>query len=208
MEAQLWIGPAIVAALISGIVTIGSWVVGSARERRLQAALREERVRDVQTALLADVRSYRHRYFAVDLDALRKDVVDRIAAAPAEAPFTPFVPRDHGSLLWASIAREVHILPTEVIDPVVLFFSQLETISALIDDLRSDRYWSLGQSRRAAMYTDYIELRRFSVQLAHDAERALQAGLRLPALNNSAQAPSDPRSASAVSAASADVEKG
>ncbi|WP_026380907.1 hypothetical protein [Afifella pfennigii] len=202
MEVELLIGPAIVAAFISALVTIVSWIVSNRRERRLEAERRAERVRDVQSALLADIRSYRHRYFDTDLDAHLAKVVGQMQAATQEQPFTPFVPRENRSLVWASVARDVHILPIGVIDPVVLFFSQIETISALIEDLRSDRYWSLDAPRREAMYRDYILLRKYSVQLAEDAERALLAALGVPPSSSSVPAPSDPKSASEEAAAS------
>jgi hypothetical protein len=84
--------------------------------------------------------------------------------------------------LWPSIVQEVHILPNEVIDPVILFFSQLETIRNFVEDMRSDRFVMLEPARKAAMYRDYVRMVKFLVLLAGKAEGALarSLGVELP----------------------------
>ena len=93
--------------------------------------------------------------------------------------YTPFVPREPGSLLWSSIAQEVHILPNEVIEPVVLFFSQLETIRYFVEDLRSEQFAGLESARKIAMLQDYVRMMKYLVLLADEAERALAHSLRI-----------------------------
>ena len=179
MEA--WIGSAVVAVVISSLVTIAGWYATHRSERLLQAARRQERIQDIQTALLADIRSTKHRFQEVDLDRHLEQVTALITGAHDGKSYTPFVPREPGSLLWASIVPEVHILPNEVIDPVVLFFSQLESIRHFVDDLRSDSFDQMEQSRKLLMFQDYVRMMKFLVQLGDEAERALSLSLGVAA---------------------------
>jgi hypothetical protein len=187
---EAWIGSAIIAVVISSLVTIAGWYATHRSERLLEAARRQERILDIQTALLADIRSTGHRFRLIDLDRHLAEMVAQIQGAPEGGDYTPFVPREPGSLLWSSVAHEVHILPNDVIDPVVLFFSQLETIRYFVDDLRSDRFVSLDRARKVAMYEDYVRMMKYLVQLADNAQRALDDSLDELAISNPAVDPS------------------
>jgi hypothetical protein len=156
------------------------------RDARLQQAaiereraLREERIQDMQTALLADIKSYPHRVLGSDLDHHFQHICGQIEAAPPSDPFTPFVPREPPTQLWTLVAKEVHLLPAAVIDPVVSFYTQVEAIRLFADDLRSARFARLSTSRKIAMYRDYIELKKYAAKLAEDAVQALLHALDL-----------------------------
>jgi hypothetical protein len=200
MEA--WIGSAVIAVVISSLVTIAGWYATHRSERMLEAARRQELVQDIQTALLADIRSTGHRFRQIDLDQHLKDMSTQILAVTDSDDYTPFVPGEPGSLLWESVAHEVHILPNDVIESVVVFFSQLETIRFFVDDLRGERYAGLSKTRKAAMYEDYVRMMKYLVQLADDAERALERSLGItPGVSNPAAVRSSPSAASAQGAA-------
>jgi hypothetical protein len=188
MEA--WIGSAVIAVVISSLVTIAGWYATHRSERMLETARRQERIQDIQTALLADIRSTNHRFQEVDLDAHLEQVT---ALIEQSSGFTPFVPREPGSLLWDSIVPEVHILPNEVIEPVVLFFSQLETIRYFVEDLRSDQFAILKSERKVAMFQDYVRMMKYLVQLAEEADRQLSRSLGIgSAVSNSVAGRSSP----------------
>ena len=175
-----WIGSAVVAVVISSLVTVIGWYITLRHERTREAERRRERIEDIQTALLADIRSTIHRFQAANPDRNLGGVVPFVESAAGDLGLTPFVPREPGSLLWSSIAQEVHILPNDVIDPVVLFFSQLETIRYFVDDLRSDQFASLDRTRKIAMPQDYIGMAKYLVLLADEAESALARSLGIP----------------------------
>lgn len=186
------------------------------RDARLQQAaidreraLREERIQDMQTALLADIKSYPHRVSGSDLDLHYELIREQIEAAPPSDPFTPFVPREPPTQLWTLVAKEVHLLPAGVIDPVVSFYTQVEAIKLFADDLRSDRFAGLSTRRKVAMYRDYIELKKYAAELAEDALQALLRALDLRP-NNQELVPSALKQASEGVAAeySEDVEQG
>jgi hypothetical protein len=188
---------AVIAVVISSLVTVAGWYISLRHERRREAERREEKIWDYQTALLADIRSTSSQFANVDFDRHLDDVIALIEGASQDHPYTPFVPRAPGSLMWQSISQEVHILPTEVIDPVVLFFSQLETIRNFVEDLRSDQFARLEKSRKVAMYRDYIRMWRLASRQATEAQGALRNALGLSPLSSSGQVRSGPRSASA-----------
>ena len=177
MEA--WIGSAVIAVVISSIVTIAGWYATHRSERMLEVARRQEKIQDYQTALLADIRSTGHRFRQIDLDSHLAEMLAQIEGAPEGHDYTPFVPGEPGSLLWSSVAHEVHILPNDVIEPVVLFFSQLETIRYFVEDLRSERYTALDKARKAAMYGDYVRMMKYLVQLVDSAQSALERSLEI-----------------------------
>ena len=147
-----WIQSAVIAVVISSFITVIGWFVAHGSERRLEAARRQEKIQDFQTALLADIRSTISRFTDLDYDRHLEDVVALIESAPRDRPYTPFVPREPGSLVWPSVAGEVHILPNQVIDAIVVYFSQLETIRLFVEDLRTELFAGLEPHRKADMY--------------------------------------------------------
>jgi hypothetical protein len=181
-----WIGSAVVAVVISSLVTVVGWFMSIRHERVRENERRVERIEDIQAALLADIRSTSHRFVQIDLDRHLEQVVALISRVPPGQSFTPFVPREPGSLLWPSIAQEVQILPNAVIDPVVLFFSQLESVRYFVDDLRSEEFAALEPERKINMFQDYVRMMKYLVLLAGDAEAALAHSLGLPLVSSSA----------------------
>jgi hypothetical protein len=190
---DVWIGSAVLAVVISSIVTVAGWFMTLRHERLREVERRQERIEDIQTALLADIRSSRHRFSQTDLDQHLEDIEARINGASGDEGYTPFVPREPGSLLWASTAGEVHILPNEVIDAVVIYFSQLETIRLFAEDLRAGRFAALDPARKIAMYRDYIKMAKYLIDLSAEAERVLAQSLEIELpVNNPASGRSNP----------------
>ena len=150
-------------------------------ERLLETARRQEKIQDFQTALSRTSAAPVIGFEQIDLDRHLEEMVAQIESAPEGRDYTPFVPREPGSLLWPSVSQEVHILPNEVIDPVVLFFSQLETVRHFVDDLRSDRFAALERARKIAMYQDYVRMMKYLVLLADDADARIEQIARDPA---------------------------
>jgi len=200
-----WIESAVIAVVISSLVTVAGWYATHRSERVLEAARRRERVQDIQTALLADIRSTTNRFQVADPDQHLERVVALFRSASPDGSYTPFVPREPGSLLWSSIAAEVHILPTDVIEPVVLFFSQLETIRFFVDDLRSERYAELEQARKIAMFEDYVKMSKYLVHLGREADTALSRSLGVTPVSSSGGVRSSPSAASGREAAAEGV---
>lgn len=203
MDPALWIGPAIVAAVIAGLINVAGWFVTSRQTLRLERVRRAERVIDTQTALLAEIRSDLQNFLGLNVDDEIAAIERKLKAAPPAEPYVPFVPRDSGSAVFTAIVPTISVLPTEVIDAVVLYYKQREAIAHFTEDLRSDRFLALPNERKLAMMEDYLRLRGYAGALAADAISALQLSLGLPqSLNNRVADRSVRQSASAAVAAS------
>jgi hypothetical protein len=200
-----WVESAVIAVVISSFVTVAGWFVAHGSERRLEAARRQEKIQDFQTALLADIRGTASRFANFDYDAHLDQVLALIESAPFDRPYSPFVPREPGSLIWPSIAGEVHILPNEVIDAIVVYFSQLETIRLFVEDLRTDLFGDLEPYRKAEMYRDCTRMSKYLIVLAEEAELTLARSLGLsPPISSSISGPSSRSGASAREAEAKD----
>jgi hypothetical protein len=153
-------------------------VLSNSAARLLDAMRRRERVRDVQTALRAEIRSDLHRLETIDRAEHLDAVIERIEGSELTPDsYTPFVPRESESVVFDAVAGEIHLLPTETVDAVVLYFKQMKTIAQFVEDLRGDRYRTLEVDRKVSMYQDYFEMLAYSAQLAEEAISALDNAL-------------------------------
>ena len=174
---SVWIGPAIVAAVISGLITALGWWASHYSSRRIETSRRSERVKDIQTALRAEMRSHRQRLLLFADGQATQSTSKRIAESDGSGRFTPFVPREVDSFIFVAVAKEVHILPTAVIDPVVLYYRQVHALAQFAEDMRSERFDNLEPARKAEMYADYVSLGVYALQLAEEAIQAIDRSL-------------------------------
>lgn len=169
MDALL--SPQVAQAVIAGLFLAIGWWVNGWQNRRRDAALRAERVRDVQRALFAEIRAY--------LAVLRRDDVAVYGAGLAErieseSGYFPVVPTEHNDAIFRAIVSDIHVLPRDTVDPVVLYYSQLNAISAMIADLRALDVSRIGAQRAAAMYRDYISMKVEALALGDAALQSIR----------------------------------
>jgi hypothetical protein len=136
---------------------------------------RSERIRDIQTALQAEIRSHRGTLEEYADPGLAEAVLSRLAG---DDSYTPFVTRKGDALIFDAIVRDIHILPGAVIDPVVVYYRQWRSIGAFVEDLRSDAYRMLPSARKAEAFSDYVATGSYAVDLADAALTAIAASLR------------------------------
>ncbi len=155
MVIQAWVGPAIVAAFISGLVSLIVVQLNFRQERRIEQLRREEKVRDFQIALQA----------AITSDLLNLKVANRVeflahvtAAYKADPGYSPIVPRLASNFIFGTVLEEIHILPGEVIAPVVHYARLRQTLERFVDDIRADSFKQLKAERQLLMYTDYLAM--------------------------------------------------
>jgi hypothetical protein len=122
-----WIGPAIVAAVISGIVSLIVVQLNFRQSRRIDQLRRLEKIRDFQIALRAEIRSELRNLSQYDVKSLLKEVRARYDAEPGYSVSVPRLPKH---LVFDAIVGEIHILPEAVIDPVVLYARQRQAVGA------------------------------------------------------------------------------
>ncbi|MTD99570.1 hypothetical protein GIY56_04640 [Paracoccus sp. YIM 132242] len=169
-----YLSPQAQQAVIAGLfLAIGWWVV-ALQNRRRDATLRAERVRDVQRAVFAEIRAY--------LAVLKRDnvgeygarIMNRILTEPG---FFPVIPTEHNDAVFRAIIGDIHVLPRDTVDPVVLYYSQLNAIAAIINDLRVLDVGRIGAERAAGMYQDYISMKIEALELGEKALEAIRANL-------------------------------
>lgn len=172
-------------AVIAGLfLSVGWWVVhwqGRARD----ATLRAERVRDVQRALFAEIRANVAALKRLDLADYGERIATRIETEPG---FFPTIPTESNDAIFRAILGDIHVLPRDTIDPLVLYYSQLNVIGAAIADLRVLDPARVGPERAADLYRDYIDFRLEALKLGQLAMIAIAdnidgTGRRHPRVN-------------------------
>lgn len=168
---------ALVAAFVSAIITMIGWLASHWSQRRLEVKRRDEKVIDVQAALLAEIESNLRRYQELDLDGHEAEMTRLIGKSRT---FTPFVPRYVSEIVFEAMIGEVHILPTRTIADVIAYYKQEYKLRELVEDLRSDRYAQLEADRKTLMYEDYVWQIKTTLVTGNRARDALIASLGLP----------------------------
>jgi len=176
----------VIAAIVSAAVTALGWIASHWSETRLEAKRRDEKIVDVQTALLAEIESNLTRYEEIDLDDHVAEMTRRILRKGQKRPFTPFVPRDAPEIVFEAMLPDVHILPTETIDDVVAYYKQEYKLRELVEDLRSSRYQELEQARKARLYEHYVWQIKTVLITGAQARDALRGSLGLGAVSTPA----------------------
>ncbi|MCZ0962988.1 hypothetical protein [Paracoccus benzoatiresistens] len=169
-----YLSPQAQQAVIAGLfLSVGWWVV-ALQNRRRDATLRAERVRDVQRAVFAEIRAYLAVLKRDNVGEYGAGIKDRILTEPG---FFPVIPTEHNDAIFRAIIGDIHVLPRDTVDPVVLYYSQLNAISAMISDLRELDVAEIGAQRAAGMYHDYISMKIEALELGEIALEAIRANL-------------------------------
>ncbi|MBV0892324.1 hypothetical protein KTN05_10725 [Paracoccus sp. Z118] len=153
-------------AVIAGLFVALGWLVIAWQSRRRDAMLRAERVRDVQRALFAEIRAYLAVLQRDDVGHYGAMISERILSEPG---YFPVIPTERNDAIFRAIVGDIHVLPRDTVDPVVLYYSQLNAIVAMIDDLRALDVQKIGPERAAAMYRDYISMKVEAAEMAQTA---------------------------------------
>jgi hypothetical protein len=170
-----WIGPALIAAVISSLVTAVGWLVNYRTSLGLEKERRLEKVRDFQIALKAEIRSELHHFNEENLLLNLKKNEEQYAKSKSYSVYLPSMVRHH---VFENVLSEIHLLPEGVIDPLILYSRQRQVIDQFITDMRSERFLKLSQARQLGMYRDYIALMLDLRQLAGEALAAIEAALK------------------------------
>lgn len=84
MDISAWIGPVIIAAVVSFLGGVVTLLLTHRQTIKLEGRRREERIRDVQTALRAEIRSNWLRLGAVKPEEHGKMVIAKMLEGGAE----------------------------------------------------------------------------------------------------------------------------
>lgn len=150
-DARIW--QAVIAGLFIGI----GWFVNGWLTRRDAARLRAEKMRDMHRAIYAEIGVYLSNLASeVETGTYAAAMLERMEHDP---DFVPFIPHEHNDTVFRTLLPDISVLPRQTIDPIVAYYSQLRAIAALIDDMRGETFRTMAQSRRIAIYSDYIDMK-------------------------------------------------
>jgi len=193
---EVWVGPAIVAALVSATVSAIGWIVTFRVTLRLEQLRRDEKVHDFQVALRAEIDSDALTLLVVDRAVFLEEISDRYRA---DLTYSVLVPQLSSNVVFEAIVKDIPILPASVIAPVIHYARLRQTIGQFVGDLRSPSFPTLAAERQLVMYSDYLEMSGRLEVLARNALAALDASLNIPGV-----ALPNPKSASGAGGASAE----
>lgn len=166
--------PQPLAAMIAGGFVALGWVFTNRQTIRRDRALRAERVRDVQGALYAEIHVYTETLESQVLPLYGAQVEGQILHQPG---FFPVIPTESNDRIFAAIVEDIHVLPFDVVGPVVRYYYQLSVIAAMVADLRGLDVGKIGAERAARMYRHYIEMKIEAIELGNQAKLFLRAHL-------------------------------
>lgn len=172
-----WVDPQVQAAVLAGLFLSVGWVVNGREQRRAAQALRDERVRDVLRALYSEIRAYVSQLRDDDIGVYGAMIRDRILAEPG---YFPIIPTERNDTMFQVVVAEIQVLPDSTIHSVVLYYSQLAAIEAMIGDLRGLDTAKVRKERAAAIYADYVAMKIDAVDLGADALRDIATVLGFP----------------------------
>lgn len=171
---ELWVGPAIIAALVSALISAAGWFVTSWQAQRSEARRRGEKVHDFQVALRAEIAS--------DLLGLqvgsRAEMLEALKKALDQNPsYRPIIPRLASNAVFGEVLRELHVLPAEVIAAVINYQRLRQSIELFVEDIRSVS--EVSGNRLLLMTSDYVDMLNRLEILAINAVAALERSLAL-----------------------------
>ncbi|SDD81530.1 hypothetical protein SAMN05421538_102496 [Paracoccus isoporae] len=169
-----FLAPQAQSAMIAGLFLAAGWWVVALQNRRRDNKHRAERIRDVQRAIFAEIRAY---IAVLERDRIAEYGEEIARRIESETGYFPVIPTEHNDAIFRAIVGELHILPRGTVDPVVLYYSQLNAIGAMIADLRGLDLDRIGPERAGAMYRDYISMKLGAIELGEAAMTAIRSNI-------------------------------
>lgn len=158
------------AALIAALVAVAGWLINAHIIRGHEHRRRKEKERDYQIALRAEIWPEWRLNKDFDAAAHLAEIRTRYRMDDAYSVTVPIPP---SMVVFEAIKTDIHLLPEDVIEPVVMFARQKAAVVAFAEDLRGDRFRSLPRERQMEMYADYIALLNKQTYVARQALDAL-----------------------------------
>ncbi|MFZ5962753.1 hypothetical protein ACOXXX_07350 [Thalassococcus sp. BH17M4-6] len=154
LEERVW------QALIAGLFIATGWLTTAVFSANAQRREKAEKTRDYHKALYAEIGNALNNLY--DAGQGEAEGNRTLARMRVDQGFVPLVPREHDDHIYDAVLDEIEVLPRVTIDAIVSYYSLIKSIAALCDDMRGDRFRSeeFDQSRRIAMYSDYLEMRK------------------------------------------------
>lgn len=167
-------------ALIAALVVVTGWFVTFLFQETRQADERRSDQIDLMTALRAEIWIFVANFNRADTEAALEDLSERLDAALAgQVEYRPFLTLDAEPVIFDALAGQVQRLPSEIVDPVIQFYSLLTDVRQFALDLREPSFTDLPLGRREQAYRDYFEMRLTLGRLGNQAIYAINCAMRI-----------------------------
>ena len=151
------VDPRVWQAVVAGAFLAAGWIFNGWQNRRAASRLRAEKLRDYHRAIYAEIgANLANLWDTAELEGYRDQLVERMREDPS---FVPFIPIERHDTVFDALIADIHILPRQTIDPIVIYYAQLKSVAALAADMRADAYARMEPARRILMYQDYIAMK-------------------------------------------------
>ena len=166
-------------AAIAGTVVAGGWIMTFLLRELSDSIARDQKSRDLQKALAAEIHDYTVSLHVHDPEQWKRNVEADVmrGGSTLEDGFFPYFAKISEPVIFNRIAGDISLLPEDVIDAVIQFYSTLSDLRLLIDDLNSLEFRRLEKARRVIGYKDLTDLLTTAAAIAKDAGKSLEMSL-------------------------------
>lgn len=160
-------------ALIGGLVIAAGWLTTAVFNELARNRDKEERLRDHHKALYAEIQDTLSAYYGEgEATPHAQKIIDKMSTDPQ---FVPFIPKENRDRVFTALVADIHVLPRQTINPIVAYYSVISSIAALANDMRGERFQTLEQDRRIAMYRNYIQMRERAYSYGRNTLKVIDA---------------------------------
>lgn len=163
----------IIAALIGAAVVALGWLINQRRDISQSQRRRRERVVDIQKAIRAEIKALVEAPQNQDLAGSLERGLARFDEETPDDPYLPFIPHEKHDTVFQALVSDIHLLPTETVEPVILYYNQTVAIGMMAHDLRTDMFAELDGPRRKKMLQRYMEMKIEAMRMGRIAIEAL-----------------------------------
>lgn len=163
----------VLSAVIGAVVVALGWLISYQLEQGRRRDDRREKEVDIQKALRAEIKAIVDAPQNKDLAGSLERGLARFDAETSDAPYVPFIPHEKHDTVFQALVSDIHLLPTETVEPVILYYNQTVSISMMASDLRTERFAELDKTRRSKILRDYMRMKIEGQRLGRIAIDAL-----------------------------------
>ncbi|SMO55603.1 hypothetical protein [Paracoccus laeviglucosivorans] len=156
--------------IIAGLFIAVGWIVAARQNRNREGKQRGERSRDIQRALLAEIRAH-----VATLEAQRMD--EAALRTILAGDHVPVIPKQANDRIYVTVLKDVHLLPELIIDPVVTYYRQIAMMGAFAEAL--EKQAEKDRARAIGMFVDYLEMTEAARESGQEAMRLLMTSVFL-----------------------------
>lgn len=155
--------PAVLGGALTGICVIAAAIITSKSITRLDKASHKKKLLN---ALEAEILGYikKSRNFNP-----RDSLHGLYQVAHNKSEHKVVFSSELNNLVYKSLAKNLHVLPENVVAPIVEFYNTMYFIELILDAIKSPEFKKMTTLRKMEVYYDYVNLKVTALDLADKA---------------------------------------